>query len=96
MIIAVASSYYNIPVKGLLAICGEVGLTGEIRNVSFVQNRINEAEKLGFEEILIPYSNLKDIKLKNKNIKITGVKNIKQALDCSISNVKKVKKGGEE
>ncbi|WP_455089548.1 DNA repair protein RadA [Peptoanaerobacter stomatis] len=96
VIIAVASSYYNIPVKGLLAICGEVGLTGEIRNVSFVQNRINEAEKLGFEEILIPYSNLKDIKLKNKNIKITGVKNIKQALDCSISNVKKVKKGGEE
>ena len=92
VIIAVASSYYNIPVKGLLAICGEVGLTGEIRNVSFVQNRINEAEKLGFEEILIPYSNLKDIKLKNKNIKITGVKNIKQALDCSISNVKKVKK----
>ena len=65
-----------------------MGLTGEIRSVSFVQNRINEALKMGFEEILIPYSNVKDVK-KDDKIKITGVKNIKEALKISISNTKK-------
>ena len=58
------------------------------RSVSFVQNRINEALKMGFEEILIPYSNVKDVK-KDDKIKITGVKNIKEALKISISNTKK-------
>ena len=88
VILAIASSYYNTPVKQLFAICGEVGLTGEIRTVSFAQNRVNEAEKMGFEEIIIPYSNLKDIKEKNK-IKIIGVKNIKEALKMSITDIKK-------
>ena len=88
MVIAIASSYYDSPVKKNLAICGEVGLTGEIRSVSFVQNRINEALKMGFEEILIPYSNFKDLK-PNDKIKVTGVKNIKEALKISISKTKK-------
>ena len=65
-----------------------MGLTGEIRSVSFVQNRINEALKMGFEEILIPYSNLKDLKVNDK-IKVIGVKNIKEALKISISKTKK-------
>lgn len=88
VIVAIASSYYNIPAKNLLAVCGEVGLTGEIRTVSFAQNRVNEAEKMGFEEILIPYSNLKDLKDKNK-IKIIGVKNIKEALSNAIIQTKR-------
>ena len=88
VVIAIASSYYDSPVKKNLAICGEVGLTGEIRSVSFVQNRINEALKMGFEEILIPYSNFKDLK-PNDKIKVTGVKNIKEALKISISKSKK-------
>ncbi|MBF1051712.1 MAG: DNA repair protein RadA, partial [Peptostreptococcaceae bacterium] len=90
VVLAIASSYYNTPIKNLLAICGEVGLTGEIRNVSFAQNRVSEAEKMGFEEILVPYSNLKDIK-ETKNIKVIGVKNIKQALSSAMSIVKKKK-----
>ena len=90
VVLAIASSYYNTPIKNLLAICGEVGLTGEIRNVSFVQNRVSEAEKMGFEEILVPYSNLKDIK-ETKTIKVIGVKNIKQALSSAMSIIKKKK-----
>lgn len=83
VVLAIVSSYYNKPIKKLLAMCGEVGLTGEIRTVSFVQNRVNEAEKMGFEEILVPYSNLKDIK-GNKKIKVIGVKNIREALSKSM------------
>ena len=90
IVLAIASSYHNTPIKNLLAICGAVGLTGEIRNVSFVQNRVSEAEKMGFEEILVPYSNLKDIK-ETKTIKVIGVKNIKQALSSAMSIVKKKK-----
>lgn len=88
IISAIASSYYNLPLKKSLVLCGEVGLTGEIRSVSFAENRINEAEKLGFDEILLPYSNIKDIKTKSK-IKVVGIKNIKEALNYAINRTKK-------
>lgn len=57
---------------------GEIGLTGEVRGVSFAENRIKEADKLGFQHFVIPYSNkrhLEDLKL-SKEKKISFVKNI--------------------
>ncbi len=57
---------------------GEIGLTGEVRGVSFVETRIKEADKLGFTHFVIPFSNkrhLEDVKL-SKEKKITFVKNI--------------------
>lgn len=57
---------------------GEIGLTGEVRGVSFVENRIKEGDKLGFQHFVIPYSNkrhLADLKL-SKDKKISFVKNV--------------------
>ncbi|XGC79871.1 DNA repair protein RadA [Bdellovibrio bacteriovorus] len=58
---------------------GEIGLTGEVRGVSFVENRIKEGDKLGFQHFVIPYSNkrhLSELKLP-KEKKITFIKNVK-------------------
>ncbi len=79
---AVASSFSNREIKSNVAFFGEIGLTGEIRSVSFGEKRINEALKLGFEEVIVPYSTAKDLKNIN-SIKITGVKDVKMALTVS-------------
>lgn len=79
---AVASSFSNKEVKTNTAFFGEVGLTGEIRAVSFAEKRVAEALKLGFKEIIMPLSSVKDIK-KPEGIKLTGVKNIKDALSAA-------------
>jgi len=76
---AVASSFSNREIKNNVAFFGEIGLTGEIRSVSFGEKRINEALKLGFEEVIVPHSTAKDLKNIN-SIKITGVKDVKMAL----------------
>lgn len=57
---------------------GEIGLTGEVRGVSFVEQRLREADKLGFKHFVIPFSNkkhLEDLKL-SKDKKISFVKNV--------------------
>lgn len=79
IVCAVASSFSNREIKNNVAFFGEIGLTGEIRSVSFGEKRINEALKLGFEEVIVPYSTAKDLKNIN-SIKITGVKDVKMAL----------------
>ena len=58
---------------------GEVGLTGEIRNVNMVEKRLKEAEKLGFKTCLIPERNKKLLKEKFK-LDIIGVKDINDAM----------------
>jgi len=58
---------------------GEIGLTGEVRGVSFAESRMKEADKLGFTHFVIPYSNkrhLSDLKL-SKEKKISFVRNVK-------------------
>ena len=79
IVCAVASSFSNREIKNNVAFFGEIGLTGEIRSVSFGEKRINEALKLGFEEVIVPYSTAKDLKNIN-SIKVTGVKDVKMAL----------------
>ena len=54
--VALLSSKNNIPAPSDMAIFGEIGLSGEIRGVSFTEQRIKEAVKLGFKKILIPKS----------------------------------------
>ncbi len=79
---AVASSFSNREIKSNIAFFGEVGLTGEIRTVSFGEKRINEALRLGFEEIIVPHATARDL-AKTNTIKITGVKDLKEALNAS-------------
>lgn len=59
---------------------GEIGLTGEVRGVSFVETRLKEAEKLGFQHFVIPFSNKKhlgDFKLP-KDKKVSYIKNVRE------------------
>jgi DNA repair protein RadA/Sms len=57
---AIASSYLDRPVPADLAIVGEIGLSGELRAVSQLPLRLNEAVKLGFKRILVPRSRRKE------------------------------------
>jgi DNA repair protein RadA/Sms len=52
--LAIASSVQNTPLPGDLAAMGEVGLSGELRMVSHLSRRLNEAAKLGFRRCIIP------------------------------------------
>lgn len=73
----------NIPENALAF--GEIGLAGEIRAVSQAQLRIAESARLGFTKCVIPYHNLKGIdQSKLKDVKIIGVKSIRQAFNALI------------
>jgi DNA repair protein RadA/Sms len=76
---AVASSLKNQPAKENFVVLGEVGLGGEIRSVGHIEKRIQEAEKLGFKDVIIPQNNLKSLKSKNK-INLISVENISEAI----------------
>ena len=58
---------------------GEVGLSGEIRPISRIEQRIKEAEKLGFNKIIIPEYNFKQLTRKETTIEIVNVKRIEDA-----------------
>lgn len=76
---SIASSFKDkSPKEGYVAI-GEVGLGGEIRSVSQIEKRIQEAEKLGFTNIIIPKTNYKSVKGKY-SINVIPVKNVFDAL----------------
>lgn len=79
VITAVLSSNMDIAVDGHTCLTGEVGLSGEIRPVSRLEQRIMEAEKLGFQRILIPDFSLKSIDLKKLNIEVCPVKRVEEA-----------------
>lgn len=85
VVCAVLSSNFDISVGHNICLAGEVGLTGEVRPVSRVEQRISEAAKLGFDEIYIPFAN-KGIDEKKYNIRITRVKNVVEALKRLFKN----------
>lgn len=72
---AIASSFTDKFAKNDTVVIGEVGLGGEVRSVSNVEKRIQEAAKLGFKKILIPANNSKSLKQKN-SIELVPVENI--------------------
>ena len=71
---AVLSSNEDIPIEQKICFAAEVGLSGEIRPVNRIDQRIFEAEKLGFEQIFVSKYNLKGLDIKNPKINITPVK----------------------
>ena len=79
ILMVTASSYKNAPIEKGIVIMGEVGLTGEVRRINFIEKRLKEAEKLGFKKCVIPESNKKGLKDEYK-LDIIGVKNIGEAL----------------
>ncbi len=78
---AIVSSLKNESILNEYVIVGEVGLGGEVRSVSNIEKRIQEAEKLGFTNIIVPKNNLKDKNLSGRNIKIVYVDNVLQAME---------------
>ncbi|MFA9493629.1 DNA repair protein RadA [Streptococcus sp. E17BB] len=70
--VAIASSYKDKPTDPQECFIGEIGLTGEIRRVNRIEQRINEASKLGFTRIYAPKNSLTGLKLP-KGIEVIGV-----------------------
>jgi DNA repair protein RadA/Sms len=78
IVCAIASSFKDMTIDHKTVILGEVGLTGEIRNISHLEKRINEAQRMGFNKCIIPAGNLMKSE-KHKNIEIlefTGVRDV--------------------
>ncbi len=78
VICAVLSSNEDIPIGEKTCFAAEVGLTGEIRPVTRIEQRIAEAAKLGFEEIFVSKYNMKGLEKKNFSLKVHPVSRIDQ------------------
>jgi DNA repair protein RadA/Sms len=70
VVAAVLSSNYDIAIDGKTCFAAEVGLSGEVRSVNFIDQRVNEAEKLGFNRIVVSKYNLKGLQSRQGKIKI--------------------------
>ena len=81
VVAAILSSAEDVAITENICFAGEVGLSGEIRSVSRIENRISEAEKLGFEKIMISRYNLKGIDKKHSKIEIVPVNQIRDVAE---------------
>lgn len=79
VISAILSSNVDIAIEKHVCVAGEVGLSGEIRPINRIEQRILEAEKLGFKKMIIPDINLKSINLHKLNIELIRVKKVEEA-----------------
>lgn len=79
VISSVLSSSLDISIEQGVCMAGEVGLSGEIRPVNRIEQRILEAEKLGFHRILIPHNNLKGLDTKKIKLEIIQVRKVEEA-----------------
>ncbi|MEG1538531.1 MAG: DNA repair protein RadA [Muribaculaceae bacterium] len=79
IICAILSSNVDLPIQKGVCMSGEVGLSGEIRQVTRIEPRIMEADKLGFNTIIIPKFNLKGIDIKKLKIKVIEVSKVEEA-----------------
>ena len=79
IISAILSSNMDVAIDRDICMAGEVGLSGEIRPVNRIEQRISEAEKLGFKRILIPKHNLQGLDTKKMKIEIIPVRKVEEA-----------------
>ncbi|MBA2879494.1 DNA repair protein RadA [Anoxybacillus ayderensis] len=77
--VSIASSFRDQPTNHTDVVIGEVGLTGEVRRVSRIEQRVQEAAKLGFQRIIIPKSNIGGWNIP-KDVEVIGVANVEEAL----------------
>ncbi len=76
VICALLSSYEDVPLPSHICFAGEVGLNGEIRAVNRIEQRIAEAEKLGFEKIIVSRYNKKSFQPKNHGIQVIALSRV--------------------
>ena len=83
IIVSIASGFRDVPTRATDCIVGEVGLTGEVRRVSRIEQRVKEAAKLGFERIIVPANNLGGW-TPPTGIKVIGVSSVSEALKYAL------------
>ncbi|PCF44498.1 DNA repair protein RadA [Staphylococcus delphini] len=85
IVIATASSFKDQAVDGLECYIGEVGLTGEVRRVSRIEQRVQEVAKLGFKRVIIPKNNIGGWQFP-EGIEVIGVTSVNEALKYALKN----------
>ena len=83
VILAVASSYRDTPIADDLVAIGEVGLTGEIRSVSHMNQRLQEVSRLGFKKCIIPRGGAEKLEIP-EGLSVYRVRNIQEAIATAI------------
>lgn len=79
VVCAILSSNVDMAIPQGFCMAGEVGLSGEIRPVTRIEQRVREAEKLGMTTIIIPRNSLKGVDLSQMNIRIVEVGKVEEA-----------------
>ncbi len=83
VILAVASSYRDQPIADDLVVIGEVGMTGEIRSVSHLNQRLGEAARLGFKKCMIPRSSSEKLEIPD-GMTVYHVRNVREAIEAAM------------
>lgn len=86
--VAIASSYKEKPTNPQECYIGEIGLTGEIRRVNRIEQRLNEASKLGFTKIFVPQNSLSGLTIP-QGIQVIGVTTVGEVLKKVFDEVNK-------
>ena len=77
---ALASAANDVPIDKYTALFGEVGLTGEIRSVSYAEKRVNECIKTGFKRVILPAKNMKTCQKYADKIEVVPVQYVGQMI----------------
>jgi DNA repair protein RadA/Sms len=81
--LAVASSYRDMPIADDLVAIGEIGLTGEIRSVSNMNQRLQEIARLGFKKVIIPQFGSEKLEIPDI-LQVYRVRNLREAIEISM------------
>ena len=81
LVLAVISSYRDVPIPDKTLVFGEVGLSGEVRAVSMAAQRVQEARRLGFERIILPKACMSQVK-KPEGVRLVGVSTVRDAMEA--------------
>ncbi|TAH53760.1 MAG: DNA repair protein RadA [Chloroflexota bacterium] len=82
--VAIASSFKDYRVWDDMAVIGEIGLSGELRNIASAEKRIKEAYKLGFKRALVPHAVAASSAGKSNGMQLIGAKSVGEALEAAL------------
>lgn len=82
LVLAVMSSFRGTPLPANVAVFGELGLAGEVRAVPRAAQRLGEAEKMGFEKVILPARNITKLRNKKLGKLAIGVRTVNEAIDA--------------
>ena len=83
VVLAIASSYLDRAIRQDLCAIGEVGLTGEIRSVSHMNQRLQEVARLGFKKCIIPKNTVEKLEIP-EGLTVYRVKNLREAIEIAM------------